>query len=78
MTDGVIDGVTDGVTEKVTEKENEIIELLLIDPGYTYRDMAEILKVSRKTISERIRALKEKGVIERVGSDTKGYWRIIE
>ena len=65
------------VTDRVAEKEKEVIELLLVDPGYTYGDMAEILKVSRKTISERIKALKEKGVIERVGSDTKGYWKII-
>lgn len=72
----VIDRVTEKVTERVTEKENEVIELLLIDPGYTYGDLAEILKVSRKTVSERIKLLKEKGVIERVGSDTKGYWKI--
>jgi len=62
----------------VTEKEYEVIELLRIDSGYTYTDMAEKLGVSRKTISGRIKSLKEKGVIFRVGSDTKGYWNINE
>lgn len=65
-----------GVTEKVTEKEKEVIELLTIDPGYTYADLAKNLKVSRKTVSDRIKALKDKGIIERIGSDTKGYWEI--
>lgn len=65
-----------GVTEKVTEKEKEVIELLTIDPGYTYADLAKNLKVSRKTVSDRIKALKDKGIIERIGSDTKGYWKI--
>lgn len=64
------------VTEKVTEKEKEVIELLRIDPGYTYADLAQNLKVSRKTVSDRIKTLKDKGIIERIGSDTKGYWEI--
>ena len=58
---------------KVTEKEKEIIELFRIDPGYTYTDLAPNLKVSRKTVSDRIKSLKDKGIIERIGSDTKGY-----
>ena len=70
--------MTERVTEKVTEKEKEVIELLRIDPGYTYADLAQNLKVSRKTVSDRIKALKDKGIIERIGSDTKGYWKINE
>ena len=73
---GVTEKVTERVTEKVTEKEKEVIELLRIDPGYTYADLAQNLKVSRKTVSDRIKALKDKGIIERIGSDTKGYWEI--
>lgn len=72
----VTDGVTERVTEKVTEGEREVLELLEVDPGYTYVAMADILKISRKTVSERIKKLKEKGVIKRVGSDTKGYWKV--
>lgn len=52
--------VMERVTEKVTEKEKEVIELLRIDPGYTYANLAQILKVSRKTVSDRIKALKDK------------------
>lgn len=70
--------VTEKVTEKVTEAERHILELLLEDPAYSQSVMAERLSVSRKTISLRIKSLKEKGIITRVGSDTKGHWVINE
>ena len=64
------------VTEKVTEKEQEILALLLENAGYTMPQLAEKLKISRKTVAMRLKSLKEKSVIERVGSDRKGYWKI--
>jgi ATP-dependent DNA helicase RecG len=73
----VTERVTERVIERVTEKENEVLLLIQIDPGYTYADMAEKLSVSRKTISERIKKLKDKEIIRRIGSDTNGYWEII-
>lgn len=74
----VTEKVTVRVTEKVTVKENEILELLFEDPAYTLVAMAEKLGVSRKTIAYRIKLLKEKGIIQRVGSDKKGYWKIMD
>ena len=65
-------------TERVTDGERAILQLLEIDPGYTYTAMSVILKLSRKTVSERIKKLKEKEMIERVGTDAKGYWRILK
>ena len=72
----VTERVTEKVTEKVTEAEKELLGLLLEDPAFTYTVLAEKLGVSRKTISERIRSLKEKGIIQRIGSDSKGYWKV--
>ena len=66
----------DKVTEGVTEAEQKLLSLLLEDPAYTYAVLAEKLGVSRKTISSRIKSLKDKGVLQRVGSDTKGHWQI--
>lgn len=72
-----LDRVTEGVTERVTESEKLLLELLLEDPTFTYIALAERLGISRKSVSARIKSLKEKEVIRRVGSDTKGYWEII-
>ena len=38
------------------------------DPAYTYTLVAQKLDISRKTVSQRIKSLKEKGVIQRIGS----------
>lgn len=74
----VTDRVTVRVTEKVTEKESEVLQLILEDPAYTLVTMAEKLGISRKTIASRMKSLREKGIVQRVGSDKKGYWEIIE
>ena len=68
--------VTDRVTDKVTDKEHQVLQMLYEDPGYTMPQLAEMIGVSRKTVAGYLKNLKEKGVIERVGSDQKGYWRI--
>ena len=75
-TSGGTERVTEGVTEKVTEVEAKVISLLREDPAYTYAVLSERTSISRKTISLKIKILKEKGILERVGSDTKGYWKI--
>lgn len=40
--------VTDKVTDGVTDGESATLQLLEIDPGYTYTAMSVILKLSRK------------------------------
>lgn len=66
------------VTERVTEKELEVLSLLRENPAYTYNELADKLHVSRKTVSGRIVTLRNKGIIIRIGSDTKGHWQINE
>ena len=72
--------VTDRVTEKVTdnldEKSIRILALISEDPAYTSTAISEKLSISRKTVSQRLKELKESGIIERIGSDRKGYWKI--
>ena len=76
VTDKVTDRVTDKVTDRVTDGEIAILSLLAEDPAYTYTLLAQKLDVSRKTISQRIKSLKEKGIIQRIGSEKKVYWKI--
>ena len=77
--DRVVNGpgkVTDRVIDKVTDAEKKILIQLEVDPGYSYVDLAEKLGVSKKTVAEHIKSLKEKGIIKRIGNDKKGYWEI--
>ena len=68
--------VTVKVTDPVTDSEHSLLALLIEDPGYTMPQLSEKMGISRKTVAQRIKQLKEKGVIERIGSDRKGYWKI--
>ena len=52
--------VGSGNVKKVTEKEQEVIALLLENANYTMPQLAEKLKISRKTIAVRLKSLKEK------------------
>lgn len=68
--------VTDGVTDKVTDSEMTILTLLLEDPAYSYTQLAEKASVSRKTIALKIKKLQDRGIITRIGSNKRGYWKI--
>jgi ATP-dependent DNA helicase RecG len=72
----VNDGVTDRVTDEVTDAERRILDELRIDPGYSYVRIADNLGISKKTVAEHIKGLKNKGIIERVGNNKTGHWRI--
>ena len=71
-----LDRVTDKVTDKVTDDERTLLSLLIEDPGYTMPQLSNKMGISRKTVAQKMKKLKEKDIIERIGSDRKGYWKI--
>lgn len=77
VTDKVTNGVTGEVTDKVTDRERQVLQFLVEDPGYTMPQLAEKMTVSRKTVAGYLKSLKEKGLIERVGTTRSGHWEII-
>jgi predicted ArsR family transcriptional regulator len=52
--------------------------LLRAQPKLTAQKMALSLGVTDKTIKRHLKALREQGRIQRVGSDKSGHWQIIE
>lgn len=60
--------------DQLSEKERRLLDILAEDPGYTMLQLAEKMGVSKKTIGVYLKNLKEKSVIERVGSAKKGHW----
>lgn len=61
---------------KVTDSEMTILTLLLEDPAYSYTQLAEKASVSRKTIALKMKKLQDRGIITRIGSNKRGYWKI--
>lgn len=66
------------VVIQATELEQEVIDVLFKNPEQTIGELSNEIGVSKKTVSKRIKSLKDKGIIERVGSDRKGYWKIYQ
>lgn len=76
MSGQLSDKLSDKLSDNLSDKEQKTLELLLEDPGYTSSQIAEKLNVSRVSVTKYLKSLKGKGLIERIGSDRKGYWRI--
>ena len=57
------------------DTENLILEILKKTPDMTQKELSEKTNISLRTVKRIIQQLKEKGIIERVGSDRKGYWK---
>lgn len=69
------DPVKDPVKESVKRK---ILQHLKQNPKANYRELADKTGYSQATIKRHIQELKKIGIIERIGSDKTGYWKIIE
>ena len=84
----VIDEAVDGMiltsnketTQETTQRttQEKIINLIKKNPSITQVEMAKALDLTRDGISYNIKVLKEKGVIERVGSTKNGIWKILK
>lgn len=55
-----------------------VFNLITQNNKITATEISELLNTSLSTAKRKIKKLKEKGKIERVGSDKTGYWKIIE
>lgn len=71
------DKLSDNLSDSLSDNEKRTLALLLENPEYTTQQMADRLSVSRVSVTKYLKALKENELIERVGSDRKGYWKIV-
>lgn len=74
----VANKVNVGVNVGVNETEKTILEELLKNPTLTANRLSLIIKKSKRTIERYLKALQDKGYLERSGSDKTGVWKIIK
>ena len=65
-------------SKRLAENQLKIMELILDNPKVSKQKMSEIISISTTAIDKNINILKKKGVIERVGPDKGGYWKVIK
>ncbi len=63
---------------KLNKTENQSLQIIKNNPNITQKEIADILKLSEKTIKRNTNKLKEKGLLKRIGADKNGYWEIIQ
>ena len=61
---------------KLSLDEKTVLKVLQTSPQIIVTDIAQQLDFSRSAVSRLMQKLKDKGIIERIGSNRKGYWKI--
>lgn len=71
-TKGGIKGGTKGGTK------SNIVQLITENPNRTILDIANALNLSKNAVVKHIDKLKDNGIIERVGPNKGGYWKVLQ
>lgn len=64
-------------SDELNESEKRILLEVINNPAIPYDALMAELRISRRTVSRAFASLAEKGYIERIGSNKKGYWKVI-
>ena len=74
--------VGERVGEKVginlTENQKEIIGYMIENPKISAKKLSELVGISSRKIEENIKKLKDENIIERIGANRGGYWKMME
>ena len=67
-----------GAVRRLTPSRINILCEIRNNPNITKKQLQEKLGLGKSTVDLGIKALRENGIIERIGSNKTGYWKIIE
>ena len=70
--------VTTKVTTKVTINQQKIIDIIRKNPYVTQEELADIIGITKKSITANMKKLQENGLIKRIGANKNGHWQINE
>ena len=62
----------------LNKKEKKVVSLMIEDDEYTADELAARIGVTKRTIERAFISLQNKKVIERIGSNRKGSWMVIQ
>ena len=74
--DNVTNNVINNVINKKVSTEDKIILLIKECPDISTQEIAGQIGISKRTVLRNIKILKEKGILVRCGSNTKGCWKL--
>lgn len=69
--------VTVKVTQKVTVNQQKILKAIKNNPFITQDELSKVIRLSRKSIIQNMKKMKNNGLIKRVGAAKNGHWEIL-
>ncbi len=70
------DNFTDDFTNNFSNIEAKILEFVKDKPTISQSKLAEIIGVSKRTITSNMNNLQKKRILKRIGNNKNGYWEI--
>jgi predicted HTH transcriptional regulator len=62
----------------LTERQKEVLKKITTRPTISRKALAlELGGINESSVQKQVKALKRKRAIERIGSNTKGYWEML-
>ena len=71
---GVNGGINGGVN--ISDKEKKIISYLKHNDAGSTAEISTNTGFPKRTVERTLKSLKDKGLIERIGSDKTGFWKV--
>ena len=68
--------VTKKVTIKVTINQQKIIDAIKTNPYVTQEELADIIGITKKSITANMKKLQNGGLIKRIGANKNGHWQV--
>ena len=72
----LVEGLVERLVEGLVESQRRMVRIIIDNPSITIKEMSEAIGISTTAIDKNITTLKKKGIVERVGSDSTGTWKI--
>lgn len=70
--------VGERVGEKLTENQQKMMDCIVQNPYISASELSPAVGISKRKIEINISKLKAKGLLERIGSNKGGYWKVID
>ena len=68
----------DEIDNDLGQTELQILNVLKENNSYSAKEISQILNISSRQTERIISVLKNRGYIERVGSNKTGYWKVLK
>jgi len=74
----VVEKVVEKVVDSLSLNQRKILTLLMTNPEFSARKIADIVGISHRKTQENIKKLKDLGILKRIGPAKGGRWEVLD